>query len=102
MQNFIESVRYVTVKVTIKHPDDSDADDIIDECDYRLQPDPDVDHAFATFDNAFSVSPRNHGYKKSNNFNVLFLAKSMGELNGIFFQKMSLLVEGRFEIEEFF
>ena len=40
MQKFIESVRYVTVKVTIKHPDDSDADDIIDECDYRLQPDP--------------------------------------------------------------
>jgi hypothetical protein len=26
----------------------------------------------------------------------------MGELNGIFFQEMSLLVEGRFEIEEFF
>ena len=62
----------------------------------------DVDDAFATFDNAFSVSPRNHGYKEGNNFNVLFLAKSMGELNGIFFQKMSLLVEGRFEIEEFF
>lgn len=40
MQKFIESVRYVTVKVTIKHPDDSDANDIIDECDYTLQPDP--------------------------------------------------------------
>ena len=40
MQKMIETVRYVTVKVTIKHPDDSDADDIIDECDYRLQPDP--------------------------------------------------------------
>ena len=40
MQKFIESVRYVTIKVTIKHPDDSDANDIIDECDYRLQPDP--------------------------------------------------------------
>ena len=36
----MQSVRYVTVKVTIDHPEDADPDDIIEECDYRLQPDP--------------------------------------------------------------
>jgi hypothetical protein len=39
MQKFMQSVRYVTVKVTIDHPEDADPDDIIEECDYRFQPD---------------------------------------------------------------